>query len=60
MFITLTISFTVSMVLASIITPVIMFKLMGNPKVMDWFMNYYIKAMDKVVKHFEEKEDLGA
>ena len=60
MFITLTISFTVSMVLASIITPVIMIKLMGNPKVMNWIMNYYIKTMDKVIKHFEEKEDLGA
>ena len=53
-FIVLTLSITVGMMLSSIITMVIMFKLMGNAKVMAWFTNYYVKQVEKISESFEE------
>ena len=54
------VTIALGIVLASIITTALMFVLMGNPKVIDWTMNYYMKVLDKTAKYFEDKEDLGA
>lgn len=54
MFILLTVSFTVAILLAGAISTVIMFKLMGNAKFIKWFMNYYMKVIEKSVEDLED------
>ena len=50
---------TISILLASMISMVLMFKLMENQKVVKWFVNYYAKSINKMAKAFEEAfEDL--
>lgn len=60
-FVVLTLSFTVAMLLASVIATVGLFALMGNGKFMTWFVKWYMKVLEKSVKNFEDSfEDLGA
>jgi hypothetical protein len=60
-FLVMTMSFTVAMLLVSVIMTVAMFALMCNGKFMAWLMKVYMKAMEKSMKNFEDVfEDLGA
>ena len=60
-FVVLTASFTVALVLGSIIMTVLMFVLMCNDKVMPWLLKVYMKSMEKSMKNFEDDlKDLGA
>lgn len=60
-FVVLTASFTVALVLGSIIMTVLMFVLMCNEKVMSWLLKVYMKSMEKSMKNFEDElKDLGA
>ena len=60
-FVVLTLSFTVAMLLASVIATVGLFALMGNGKIMAWLTKKYMKILEKSVKNFEDSfEDLGA
>lgn len=61
-FVILTLSFTIGMLLASVISVVVMFQLMGNAKVMKWCTNYYVKMFEKSLDNLdkEESKDLGA
>lgn len=60
-FMMLTVSFTVAMVLASVLMTVVVFALMCNAKVMTWLMKVYMKALEKSMNNFEEElKDLGA
>lgn len=60
-FVVLTASFTVALVLGSIIMTVLMFVLMCNDKVMPWLLKVYMKSMEKSMKNFEDElKDLGA
>ena len=54
-FVLLTISFTVAILLASVIATVISFKLLGNDRFMKWFAGYYMKMAKKYMKTFEEE-----
>lgn len=54
-FIMLTVSFTVAILLSGVISTVVMFKLMGNPKVVKWFMNYYMNLIEKSVEGLDEE-----
>ena len=54
-FIMLTVSFTVAILLAGVISTVVMFKLMGNAKFVKWFMNYYMSIIEKSVEGLEEE-----
>ena len=53
-FLMLTVSFTLAMVLAGVISTVAMFALMSNAKAMNWIMNYYVKQLEKSTQNFEE------
>ena len=54
-FIMLTVSFTVAILLAGVISTVVMFKLMGNAKFVKWFMNYYMSIIEKSVENLEDE-----
>ena len=61
LFIMLTVSITVAILLAGVISTVIMFKLMGNEKVVKWLMNYYMKQFENSFKAIENYEpEMGA
>lgn len=53
-FVLLTVSLTVAILLASVISTVIIFKLMGNAKFAKWLMKYYIDVIEKSVENLEE------
>lgn len=53
-FIMMTVSFTVAILLAGVLSTVIMFKLMGNAKFVKWLMNYYMKVIEKSVEDLED------
>lgn len=60
-FVVLTLSFTVAMVLASVLMTVALFALMCNAKVMTWLMKVYMNAIEKSMKNFDDEfKDLGA
>lgn len=60
-FVMMTASFTVAMVLGSVIMTGLTFVLMCNGKVMTWLLKVYMKSMEKSMKNFEDVfEDLGA
>lgn len=60
-FMVLTVSFTVAMVVASVVMTVAGFALMCNGKAMTWVMKIYMNALEKSMKNFEEDlKDLGA
>lgn len=58
-FVLLTVSFTVAILLASVIATVIMFKLMGNAKVMKKLTKYYMGTIEKVVEDLEDDFNKG-
>lgn len=53
-FIMMTVSFTVAILLAGVLSTVIMFKLMGNAKFVKWLTNYYMKVIEKSVEDLED------
>lgn len=53
-FIMMTVSFTVAILLAGVLSTVIMFKLMGNAKFVKWLMNYYMKVIEKSVEDLDD------
>ena len=58
MFIMLTISFTVALLLASGLSVFIMFKLMSNEKVIKWYLKWffnYMKKFENLGEEFEEE-----
>lgn len=61
-FVLLTLSFTLAILLSSVIMTVVLFKLTNNAKFVKWFMGYYMKQIDRTVKVFEnmDLEDLGS
>lgn len=61
-FIMMTISFTVAILAASVISTVVLFKLMRNAKFATWFTNYYITMIQKFTENFEKElsKDLDA
>ena len=60
-FLVMTMSFTLAMVLASVIVTVAMFALMCNGKFIAWTTKVYMKAMEKSMSKLEKVfEDLGA
>ena len=61
MFIMLTISFTVALLLASGLSMVIMFKLLSNEKVIKWYLKWffnYMKKFENLGEEFEEEMGL--
>lgn len=58
-FVMLTVSLTVAMLLAGVIMTVAVFALMCNAKFMTWLMKYYMNALEKSMKNFDDL-DLGA
>lgn len=57
-FVLLTLSFTVAILLAGVISTVVLFKLMGNAKFVKWLMNYYMKQLEQSMKAFEDLEEV--
>lgn len=57
-FMLLTLSFTVAILLAGVISTVVLFKLMGNKKFVKWLMNYYMKQIEQSMKAFEDLEEV--
>ena len=55
-FITLTLSITVAIILAGIITSVAIMAAMSNAKVVKWLTKYYMKQIEKSVNSFEDLE----
>ena len=55
-FIMLTLSFTVAILLATVVSTIAMFAIMQSPKAMKWLSNYYIKQMNKIGEAFENME----
>ena len=60
-FIMLTLSLTLAILLAGVISTVVLIKLMGNAKFVKWLMGYYMKQIDHTVKVFENMdfEEIG-
>ena len=48
----LTVSFTIAMLLAGVIATFAIFWLASQPKFMKWFLNYYMKSIEKQSKVF--------
>lgn len=46
-FVLLVLAITVSILLASVISTVVIFKLLGNEKVLKWYMKWFAKYMKK-------------
>jgi hypothetical protein len=60
-FIMMTLSFTVAILLAGVISTVVIFAAMGNAKFIKWLTNYYMKQMMKTIDSFDKldkSEDL--
>ena len=55
-FIIMTLSFTVEILLAGVISTVVLFAAMGNAKFIKWLTNYYMKQMMKTIDSFDELE----
>lgn len=55
-FIIMTLSFTVAILLAGVISTVVLFAAMGNAKFIKWLTNYYMKQMMKTIDSFDELE----
>lgn len=53
-FVLLTLSFTVAILLASGISTVVIFKLMGNKKFVKWFMGFYMKMIENSLEQFAD------
>lgn len=53
-FVLLTLSFTVAILLASVISTVVMFKLMGNAKFVGWLMGKYMKTIEASLEQFAD------
>ena len=51
-FIILTLSFTVAILLAGVISTIAIFAIMQNQKALNWFVNFYIKQMNKTAENF--------
>lgn len=49
----LTVSFTLAILLAGVISTVALFALMGNGKFVKWLMGFYMKQIEKSMKYFE-------
>lgn len=60
-FVLLTLSFTVAILLAGVISTVVLFKLMGNEKILKWLMEFYMKQIERSVKAFDDdlSEEVG-
>lgn len=60
-FVLLTLSFTVAILLAGVISTVVLFKLMGNEKFLKWLMEFYMKQIERSVKAFDNdlSEEVG-
>ena len=52
-FIILTASFTVAILLASVVSLAILIKIMSMPKVMKWYMNWTMKMSNNLVDSME-------
>lgn len=52
-FIILTASFTVAILLASVVSLAILIKIMSMPKVMKWYMNWAMKMSNNLVESME-------
>ena len=48
-FVWLTLSFTVAILLAGVISTVVLFKLMGNKKFVKWLMGFYMKQIENMI-----------
>ena len=55
-FIIMTLSFTVAILLAGVISTVVIFAAMSNAKFLKWLTNYYMKQMMKTIDNFGELE----
>lgn len=55
-FIMMTLSFTVAILLAGVISTVVIFAAMGNAKFLKWLTNYYMKQMMRTIDNFDELE----
>ena len=55
-FIILTLSFTVAILLAGVISTIVLCAIMQNQKAMNWIANWYIKQMSKTCKTLENIE----
>lgn len=53
-FILLTLSFTVAILLAGVISTVVLIKLMGNPKFIKWLMGFYMKQFEHIENTFDD------
>lgn len=51
-FVLLTLSFTVAILLAGVISTVIVFELMGNAKFVKWLMGKYMKTIEASLEEF--------
>lgn len=56
-FIIMTLSFTVAILLAGIISTVVIFAAMGNAKFIKWLTNYYMKQMMNTLDSFDKLEE---
>lgn len=54
-FIIMTLSLTVAILLAGIISTVVIFTLMGNVKFAKWITSYYLKMMTKYTENLTEE-----
>lgn len=52
-FVLLTLSFTVAILLAGVISTVVLIKLMGNKKFVKWLMGFYMKQIENMVEDFD-------
>ena len=51
----LTVAFTVAILLAGVISTVVIFAVMSNPKAVKWFTGWYINQMEKAYENFEKE-----
>ena len=59
-FVLLTLAFTLAILLAGIISTIILIKLMGNQKFINWLMNHYMVMIEKSFNSFDDDlKDLG-
>lgn len=54
-FIIMTLSFTLAILLAGVISTVMIFKLIGNAKFAKWMVMYYSKMMTKYMERITEE-----
>ena len=53
-FMMLTLSFTIVILLAGVISTVVLIKLMGNKKFVKWLMGFYMKQIENMCNNFDE------